>query len=103
MKCERGWHIESTPTSALEQQRELLVQSGLQSAGSRKTDCPFGPQCDAFFSFANYWSCANSRSFCIAKFRRWQPCRLAPSCRVWHAREGSSGTLGGAKQKELLN
>ena len=31
MKYERGWHIESTPTSALDQ-RELLVQSGLQSA-----------------------------------------------------------------------
>jgi RNA polymerase sigma factor (sigma-70 family) len=31
MKYERGWHIESTPTSALDQW-ELLVQSGLQSA-----------------------------------------------------------------------
>src|SRR5215472_12149048 len=31
MKYERGWHIEATPTSALDQW-ELLVQSGLQSA-----------------------------------------------------------------------
>jgi RNA polymerase sigma factor (sigma-70 family) len=31
MKHERSWHIESKPTSALVQ-RELLVQSGLQSA-----------------------------------------------------------------------
>jgi RNA polymerase sigma factor (sigma-70 family) len=31
MKYERGWHIESKPTSAL-LQRELLAQSGLQSA-----------------------------------------------------------------------
>jgi len=30
MKYERGWHIESTPTSALDQW-ELLVQTGLQS------------------------------------------------------------------------
>ena len=33
MKYERGWHIESTPTSALDR-RELLVQSGLQRAGN---------------------------------------------------------------------
>jgi RNA polymerase sigma factor (sigma-70 family) len=31
MKCERGWHIESTATSALDRW-ELLGQSGLQSA-----------------------------------------------------------------------
>ena len=31
MKYERGWHVESTPTSALDQW-ELLVQSGPQSA-----------------------------------------------------------------------
>jgi RNA polymerase sigma factor (sigma-70 family) len=37
MKYERGWRIESTPTSALDQW-ELLVQGGLQSADDTLTE-----------------------------------------------------------------
>ena len=37
MKYERGWHIESTAASALDQW-ELLVQSGLQSADDTRAE-----------------------------------------------------------------
>src|SRR6266436_1158017 len=50
------------------------------------------------FLCAKYWCCANSKSFPIVKFRRSRPCRLAPSCRVSHARDGRSGMPGGARQ-----
>src|SRR5258708_13214338 len=38
MKYERSWHIESTPTSALDDQWELLAQSGLQSANDTRAE-----------------------------------------------------------------
>jgi len=47
---------------------------------------------------AQYWFCANSKSSLIVKFRISQICRLAPSCRVWRAREGHLGMPGAARQ-----
>ena len=50
---------------------------------------------------AKYWSCANSRNSPIVKFQILQPCRLAPSCRVWRVRERRLGMPGAARQKIL--
>jgi hypothetical protein len=47
---------------------------------------------------AQYWFCENSKSSLIVKFRISQICRLAPSCRVWRAREGHLGMPGAARQ-----
>jgi hypothetical protein len=53
---------------------------------------PFAP------GMAQYWFCANSKSSLIVKFRISQICRLAPSSRVWRAREGHLGMPGAARQ-----